>query len=42
MTGMDGFRLAESVRREESLQKTLLVTVTGYAGAAVEVAVQDT
>jgi YesN/AraC family two-component response regulator len=36
MPGMDGFRLAEFVRREESLQRTLLVAVTGYAGAAVE------
>jgi CheY-like chemotaxis protein len=36
MRGMDGIRLAEFVRREESLQKTLLVAVTGYASAAVE------
>src|SRR5262249_17264324 len=40
MRRMDGFRLAEFVRREESLQKTLLVAVTGYGGGAVEEAVR--
>jgi CheY-like chemotaxis protein len=36
MPGMDGFRLAEFVRREESLRKTLLIAVTGLAGPAIE------
>src|SRR5262245_49296144 len=40
MPHMDGFRLAELVRREQSLQKTLLVAVTGHGGAAVEEAVR--
>jgi len=40
MPRMDGFRLAELVRREESLQKTLLVAVTGYGGGAIEEAVR--
>jgi CheY-like chemotaxis protein len=41
MPEMDGFRLAEFVRREESLRKTLLIAVTGLAGPAVEQAVRD-
>jgi CheY-like chemotaxis protein len=40
MTGMNGFQLAELVRREESLRKTLLVAVTGYGGGAVREAVR--
>jgi CheY-like chemotaxis protein len=37
---MDGFRLAELVRCEESLRETLLVAVTGYGGGQVQEAVR--
>jgi len=40
MPQMNGFRLAELIRREESLRKTLLIAVTGYGGGAVEDAVR--
>jgi DNA-binding response OmpR family regulator len=40
MPRMDGFRLAELVRREQSLQNTLLVAVTGHGGNAIEEAVR--
>jgi CheY-like chemotaxis protein len=40
MPRMDGFRLAELVRREHSLRNTLLVAVTGYGGGAIEESVR--
>ena len=40
MPRMDGFRLAELVRREQSLRHTLLVAVTGYGGGQVQEAVR--